>query len=56
MAQHGMGTYRALQKKYIHPKSVEKRGIWGFERRYWKENDFKQYRYSDESHFACSLQ
>jgi hypothetical protein len=27
MAEHGVGTYRAQQKKFIHPKNVEKRGI-----------------------------
>jgi hypothetical protein len=34
MAEHGVGTYLAQQKKYIHPVAVEKRGIWGFKRRY----------------------
>jgi hypothetical protein len=56
MAEHGVGTYLAQQKKYIHPVTVEKRGIWGFERQYWHEDEFKRYRYSDECHFACGLQ
>lgn len=34
MAEHGVGTYVAQQKKFIQPASVEKRNIWGFERRY----------------------
>jgi DDE superfamily endonuclease len=56
MAEHGVGTYMALQKKYIRQTSVDKRGIWAFERRYWNLNDFKRYRYTDESHIACGLQ
>ena len=35
MAQHGVGTYMALQKKYIKQTSIEQREIWGFKRRYW---------------------
>ncbi len=29
MAQHGVGTYMAQQKKFISTGSIEKRGIWG---------------------------
>jgi hypothetical protein len=56
MAEHGVGTYRAQQKKFIHSKNIERRGIWAFERKYWKLKNFKHYRYSDECHFACALQ
>ena len=56
MLEYGVGTYVAKQKKYISKSSIEKRAIWGFERRYWKENDFQHYGFSDESHFACGLQ
>jgi hypothetical protein len=34
MAEHGVGTYVGQQKKYVHETSIEKRHIWGFERRY----------------------
>jgi hypothetical protein len=33
MAEYGVGTYVAEQKKYISKSSIEKRVIWGFERR-----------------------
>jgi DDE superfamily endonuclease len=56
MAKHGVGTYMAQQKKYISPVSVQKREIWGFDRRRWNLEDFLHYRYSDECHFACGLQ
>jgi hypothetical protein len=56
MAEHGVGTYMAQQKKYISQPSIEKRELWGFECRYWRKDDFKRYRYSDECHFACGLQ
>ncbi|ERF73321.1 hypothetical protein EPUS_03154 [Endocarpon pusillum Z07020] len=56
MAEYGVGTFMAQQKKFISSTSIEKRGIWGFDRRYWHLNDFKRYKYSDESHFACALQ
>jgi hypothetical protein len=56
MLEHGVGAYVAKQKKYISKSSIEKRMIWGFERRHWKEKDFQHYRFSDESHFACGLQ
>ena len=56
MAEHGVGTFVAKQKKYITKSSIEKRTIWGFERRYWTEKDFYNYRFSDECHFACGLQ
>jgi hypothetical protein len=56
MHNHGVGTYMAQQKKFILKSSMEKRGLWGFERRYWQLDDFKRYKYSDESHFACALQ
>jgi hypothetical protein len=55
MAEHGVGTYVAKQKKYIAKSSIEKRVIWGFERRRWITKDFYSYRFSDECHFACSL-
>jgi hypothetical protein len=32
MAEHGVGTYVAKQKKYIAKSSIEKRVIWGFDR------------------------
>jgi hypothetical protein len=56
MAEHGVGTYIAKQKKYIAKSSIEKRVIWGFERRRWVAKDFYGYRFSDECHFACGLQ
>ena len=56
MAEHGVGTYIAQQKKFIAKASIEKRGIWAFERRYWLLPRFKDYRFSDECHFACGLQ
>ena len=55
MAEHGVGTYMAQQKKFIAKASIEKRGIWAFERRYWLLPQFKNYRFSDECHFACGL-
>jgi hypothetical protein len=55
MAEHGVGTYVAKQKKHIAQSSIEKRIIWGFERRHWVEKDFYGYRFSDECHFACGL-
>jgi hypothetical protein len=56
MAEFGVGMYIAQQKKYITKSSIEKRVIWGFERRCWAEKDFYGYLFSDESHFACGLQ
>ena len=56
MAKYDVDTYMVQQKKFISATSIEKRGIWGFERRYWHLDDFKRYKYSDESHFACALQ
>ena len=34
MAKYRVGTYIAQQKKYISQPSIEKRELWGFERRY----------------------
>ena len=34
MTKHGVDTYITQQKKFISANSIEKRGIWGFERRY----------------------
>jgi hypothetical protein len=34
MAEHGVGTYMAQQKKFIQQPSNQKRGLWAFERRY----------------------
>ncbi len=48
MAQFSVGTYRAQQKKYIRPRNIKIREIWGFERRYWKLKKFKQYRSHNE--------
>jgi hypothetical protein len=56
IADHGVGTYIAQQKKFIRQASVKKRGLWGFKRRYWHLDDFKRYRFSNECHFACALQ
>lgn len=56
MADYGVGTFMAQQKKYIKSTSVERRQIWGFDRRYWKLSNFQQYRYCDECHFATGLQ
>lgn len=36
--------------------NINSRNIWGFDRRYWKEVDFKTRRYCDESHFSVGLQ
>ena len=55
MADHGVGTYAAQQKKFIKKATVEKRLFWASDRRFWDLNAFKAYRYSDESHFACGL-
>jgi hypothetical protein len=56
MAEHGVRTYMAQQKKFIQQPSIQKRGIWAFERRYPQKEQFYHYRYSDECHFACSFQ
>ena len=55
MKDFGVGTYMAEQKKYISQSSKKARQLWGYERRYWKIDDFKRYRFSDECHFACGL-
>ncbi|KAF7507088.1 hypothetical protein GJ744_010901 [Endocarpon pusillum] len=34
MAEFGVGTYRAQQKKFIRSENIKKREIWGFERKY----------------------
>ena len=46
----------AQQKKLIKQTSIDKRKIWGFERRYWLEEQFRHYECTDECHFACALQ
>jgi DDE superfamily endonuclease len=56
IAEYGVKTYVAKQKKYISKSSIEKRVIWGFERRRWLSKHFYGYRFSDECHFACGLQ
>jgi hypothetical protein len=56
MAEYGVGTYVVKQKKYISKSSIEKRVIWGFERRRWLKKHFYGYRFSDEYHFAYGLQ
>ena len=56
MADHGVGTYMAQQKKWIKSESIKKRGVWGFKRRYYTLEDFKRYVFTDECHFACGLQ
>jgi hypothetical protein len=56
MAEHGVGIYMAQQKKFISQPSIEKRGLWGFNRRYWHKDNYKHYKFSDECHFACGLQ
>jgi transposase len=56
MAEFGVGTYRAAQKKFLPEPTRKLRVIWAFERRRWSVTQFQSYRYSDESHFACLLQ
>lgn len=56
MSDYGIKTYAAAQKKWFSDTTRTARDIWAFERRYWKKKDFRRYRYSDESHFACGLQ
>ncbi|KAF7502461.1 hypothetical protein GJ744_011299 [Endocarpon pusillum] len=55
MADFGVGTYRALQKKWLPAHSIEARNLWAFEHRYHNQEDFKKYRWCDESHFATGL-
>ena len=55
MAEYGVGTYRAAQKKFLPQSIREARVIWAFERRRWSLEQFQCYRYSDESHFALYL-
>lgn len=56
MADFGVGTYRALQKKWLPKHSIEARNLWAHERRYFHLEDFQRYRWCDESHFATALQ
>ncbi|ERF71509.1 hypothetical protein EPUS_00498 [Endocarpon pusillum Z07020] len=56
MKDFGVGTYMAAQKKMLSQGHIEARIIWGFERRYWQLDQFKQYRWCDECHFATALQ
>jgi hypothetical protein len=56
MADHGLGTFMAAQKKPLQQTSIDARNIWQHDHRYWQLDDFKRYRYSDESHFATGLQ
>ncbi len=56
MKNFGVGTYMAAQKKLLLSSHIETRCIWGFERRYWHLDQFKKYRWCDESHFATCLQ
>jgi hypothetical protein len=55
MANHGIGTYVAMQKKWISEKNVQDRNQYQFEHRYWHLDEYKQYRWCDESHFAIGL-
>ena len=55
MADHGVGTYMAQQKKWIKSESIKKRGVWGFKRRYYTLEDFKRYVFTDKCHFAYGL-
>ncbi|KAF7508186.1 hypothetical protein GJ744_009483 [Endocarpon pusillum] len=56
IADFGVGTYRALQKKWLPAHSIEARNLWAFEHRYHNQEDFKKYRWCDKSHFATGLQ
>ena len=56
MKDHGVGIYRAAQRKFINKASVTARSNFAFERRYAKLEDFQRNRYADESHFATHLQ
>ena len=56
MKDYGVETFRAKQRRRLLNSTKEKRELWAFERRYWKIEQFQQYRYSDESHFATLLQ
>ena len=56
MREHGVETFRAEQRKYVNQETKKKREIWAFERRYWQTEQFTNYIYSDETHFATFLQ
>lgn len=56
MADFDVGTYRAIQKKWLPEHSIEAHNNWAFEHRYYHLKDFKRYRWCDESHFATGLQ
>jgi hypothetical protein len=56
MANFGVGTYRVLQKKWLPEHSQIQRNLWAHDRRYYHVDDFKNYRWCDESHFATGLQ
>ena len=56
MSDFGVKTYMSVQKIFLLTDNRRIREIWGFERRYWKKEDFRHYKYSDESHFACEIQ
>lgn len=43
IANYGVGTYMAQQKKFISNTSIKKQMIYRFECRYWKDNDFIRY-------------
>jgi hypothetical protein len=55
MADFDVGTYRALQKKWLLDHSIKARNLWAYDRRYFHLKDFQKYRWCDESHFATGL-
>jgi hypothetical protein len=44
MADFGVGTYRALQKKWLPDHSIKARNLWAHDRRYFHLKDFQKYR------------
>jgi hypothetical protein len=56
MADFSVGTYRALQKKWLPDHSIKARNLWAYDRRYFHLKDFQKYRWYDKSYFTTGLQ